>query len=205
MMLPKLFTIFCLVVSAINFHEGTGKKLTENANYLIDKFEIDANYWIDKFNMNINHDRAWFTEIYRSTEKISHLPERYGENATRVFGTHTYYLLENKVFAVFHRLNSDQLWHFYQGAKLTLFVIDHVTGELTCHYLENSAKNFVVAVKRGDWYGARLTNPDVGKYSLFGITVSPGFEMEDNYEPTAKELITMYPKHKEVIKSLTRK
>ncbi|XP_039272342.2 uncharacterized protein LOC120346641 [Styela clava] len=191
MMLPKLFTIFCLVVLAINVHEGTGIKLT-------------AKYWIDKFNMDINIEGGWYTEIYRSTEKIDHLPERYGANATRVFGTHIYYLLENKDFSLFHRLKSDELWHFYHGARLTLFVIDHVTGELTRHYLGRSAKNFVVAVKQGDWYAARLTYPGEGKYPLLGITVSPGFEIEDYYQPTTEELITMYPKHKKVIKSLTR-
>ncbi|XP_039249202.2 uncharacterized protein LOC120326908 [Styela clava] len=191
MMLPKLFTLFCLIALANNVQEATGKKLT-------------AKYWTGKFNMGVNPAGGWYAEIYRSPEKIGHLPERYGINATRVFSTQAYYLLEGKDFYPFHQLKSTHLWHFYHGARITLFVIDHVTGELTRHHIGKSAKNFVVEVKHGDYYAARLTYPGQGKYSLLGLTTTPGFEIEDYYQPTTEELITKYPQHKKFIKSLTR-
>lgn len=37
---------------------------------------------------------GWFVENYRSSELHGNLPERYGVNATRPFGTHIYYMLE---------------------------------------------------------------------------------------------------------------
>jgi len=38
--------------------------------------------------------------------------------------------LQKDDFSSFHVLNSDELWHFYYGRPITIYLIDPETGEL---------------------------------------------------------------------------
>ncbi len=58
---------------------------------------------------------GYFIETYRSSEAIPEktLPNRY--RGMRPFGTAIYYLLTPETFSAMHRLNSDEIFHFYLG------------------------------------------------------------------------------------------
>ena len=58
---------------------------------------------------------GFYVETYRSTDEIhpDALPNRYA--GKRMFGTGIYYLLTPDTFSAMHRLQSDEIFHFYLG------------------------------------------------------------------------------------------
>ncbi len=100
----------------------------------------DAAYWIKKFNLKKHPEGGYFRQTYISKEIIqgNALPNRFiGGHA---ISTAIYYLLNGNEFSAFHRLKSDELWHFYSGISLTLHVIT-LHGEYSPINLGNNTDN----------------------------------------------------------------
>jgi len=76
-----------------------------------------AQYWIEKLELQKHPEGGWFREIYRASEIIpkSGLPEYFTRE--RNVSTSIYYLLEGKNNSNFHRIKSDEIWHFYTGSS----------------------------------------------------------------------------------------
>jgi predicted cupin superfamily sugar epimerase len=76
----------------------------------------------------------------------------------------------------FHRLTSDEIWHFYEGDPLRLILLDPDGSSrdvvLGPDYRAGQRVQFVVPA--GVWQAGELATDD-GKYALFGCTMSPGF------------------------------
>ena len=117
-----------------------------------------------------------------------------------------YYLLKGKQVSLFHKLNcAEEMWHFYTGSSMTIYVIQETTMELLALKLGDNSESgemFQILVKRGTWFGAVVNDPS--SYSLVGCTVCPAFTFEDFELANRKTLISMYPEHKAIIKKLTR-
>ena len=165
---------------------------------------ISAEYFIKKFNMQKHPEGGYFSEFYRSDEIVNkeYLPARYDSN--RCFSTCIYFLLESDDFSAFHRVKSDEIWHFYAGTSLTLYAIDD-NGEITRTTIGNkpeSNESFYVFVKAGQWFAAQTDDP--GSFTLVGCTVSPGFEFNDFELASRHMLIEQFPQHRELIQTLTR-
>ena len=162
------------------------------------------NKFIQQYNLEPHPEGGWYKQTYKSSEQIpvDALPERFGAN--RVFSTAIYFLLEQGNFSAFHRIKSDECWHFYAGDPLIVYIIEQ-NGELKTILLGKDFENgqaFQYVVPAGCWFASR---PATGsKYCFVGCTVSPGFEFEDFELANADELIKMYPQHKEIIKELCR-
>ena len=122
----------------------------------------------------------------------------------RLISTAIYYLLTPGTFSAFHRIKSDELWHFYNGTSLNIHVI-HSTGNYEILKLGDNLLNgesFQHLVKAGSWFASVPSNPD--EYSFVGCTVSPGFDFND-FELADRELLSNdYPQHDMLIKSFTR-
>ncbi len=162
-----------------------------------------AHYWVQKYQMQPHPEGGFFVETYRSAESISHaaLPARFGGN--RSFSTGIYFLLENHHFSAFHRIQADEMWHFYAGQPLSVYVI-HPDGVLETIKLGANPEQgevFQAVVPAGTWFGSK-PSPD-SEYSLVGCTVAPGFDFEDFEMATRQELLTTYPQHAEIIRLLT--
>nr|WP_321356608.1 cupin domain-containing protein [uncultured Draconibacterium sp.] len=138
-----------------------------------------AAYWIEKLQLERHPEGGWFKEVYRSSEILekSALPESFGSE--RNCSTSIYYLLEKNDFSAFHRIKSDEIWHFYTGTSAVeiLYLID---GHLKTQKVGNNLDNeelFQFTVPKNTWFAAQLTNKT--GYALVGCTVSPGFHFED--------------------------
>jgi uncharacterized protein len=159
---------------------------------------------IKKFEMLPHPEGGWFKENYRSGEEIeAHaLPTRF--NDRRVFSTAIYFLLEQGNFSAFHRIKSDECWHFYAGDTLLIYVID-ASGELQVIELGNDfAKDQQVqfVVPANCWFASR---PAPGSlFSFVGCTVAPGFHFADFELANAESLCAVYPQHAAIIEELCR-
>ncbi|GAB3177905.1 cupin domain-containing protein [Telluribacter humicola] len=164
-----------------------------------------ASYWVNKYNMQAHPEGGYFAETYRSAEQIpqSALPDRFG--GSRVFSTGIYFLLEGHHFSALHQIQSDELWHFYTGDPLEVYVIHPEDGLLEVIRLGPDPERgevFQAAVPAGTWFGSR---PIPGStYSLVGCTVAPGFDFADFELADRELLLAQYPQHREVIEALTR-
>lgn len=164
----------------------------------------NADYWIDKLNLEQHPEGGFFKELYRSDETISHvaLPERF--SGERVFSTSIYYLLNKVDISLFHRINQDEIWHFYEGCPLTIHCIS-VDGIYSASVLGRDIEqgdSFQIVVKAGCYFAAETNNKD--SFSLVGCTVAPGFDFADFELPSQSDLITAFPEHEKLIHSFTK-
>ncbi|ACT95141.1 cupin domain-containing protein [Dyadobacter fermentans] len=163
-----------------------------------------ASYWIEKLNLLPHPEGGYYAETYWAPETIPQhaLPARFGGD--RAFSTGIYFLLESHNFSAFHRIQADEMWHFYAGEALEVFVIDEKTGELTVIRLGNDPDNgetFQAVVPAGAWFGSR---PAAGSsYALVGCTVAPGFDFADFEMAACDALTQQYPQHAALIAGLT--
>lgn len=154
--------------------------------------------------MQPHPEGGWYKETYRSTFSIAAgaLPAQFG--GARSCCTAIYFLLEQGQFSAFHRIKSDELWHFYAGDALEVFVIDH-SGQLRIIRLGSNTDRgevFQAVVEAGCWFASR---PAAGSaYSLVGCTVAPGFDFADFEMAAQQPLMNQYPQHSEIIRQLCR-
>jgi predicted cupin superfamily sugar epimerase len=134
-------------------------------------------------------------EIVRTLDLVPHpeggyYRETFRDEANaggRAYATHIYYLLRAGEESRWHRIDASEIWHFYLGDPLELFIAedgapirrimlgsDLAGGELL-HF----------AIPKGAWQSAR----PLGAFALLGCTVAPGFEFSgfefapDGWEP----------------------
>ena len=123
----------------------------------------------------------------------------------RPASTSIYFLLAKGDFSGFHRIASDELWHFYYGGPLLVYEIGH-SGRLTTHRLgpdADAGEAFQTMVKAGSWFASA---PAPGsEYSLVGCTVAPGFDFAEFELADRKTLSDQFPEHAALIRRLTRK
>lgn len=163
-----------------------------------------AAYWIEKLQLIPHVEGGAFGEVYRSDLLIpkSALPLffRGGRSAS----TSIYFLLAQGQFSAFHRIASDELWHFYFGDPLLIYEINHA-GRMIEHRLgqdPEKGESFQAVVKAGSWF-ASVPAPG-SEYALVGCTVAPGFDFADFELAEREVLAAQYPEHADMIRRLTR-
>jgi predicted cupin superfamily sugar epimerase len=143
---------------------------------------------------------GFFVRTYEAAEFVE-LPRYFGARRT---GTAIYYLLEPDNFSELHRLQSDEVFHFYAGDAVEMLQLPE--GEpgwtLTIGNDLAGGERPQVVVERRVWQGARL-KPD-GQWALLGCSVSPGFEYADYESGDRAELMGLWPEWAEMIEDLTR-
>lgn len=139
---------------------------------------------------------GFFCETYRS---------RRHSNEDRCDSTAIYYLLTPDTFSEIHRLQSDEIFHFYLGDPVQMVHLheDGAVNEFTLGSDVLGDQVCQLLVPRMVWQGARL-KPG-GKYALLGCTVAPGFEFKDYESGQRDALVKRYPQHQTIITQLTRK
>jgi predicted cupin superfamily sugar epimerase len=146
---------------------------------------------------------GYFREIYRSNEvlKKSALDNRY--SGDRNYSTSIYYLLPGNSISRFHRLKSDETWHFYLGSPLILHCINEIKGyysiKLGNDLINNEVLQFTIPF--GDWFAAEVVKKK--SFSLTGCTVAPGFSFQDFELAEQIEFSLKLPELKELIYRFT--
>ena len=159
---------------------------------------------VKELNLTPHPEGGFYKETYRSQELIStmELPDRY--NGSRCFATAIYFLLVKDSFSAFHKIKSDETWHFYQGSPIEIFSITP-DGKLNRQVLginwqQNEVPQYTIPA--GTWFASRVITG--GVYGLAGCTVYPGFEFSDFEMADRKALQESFPMHSNIIAALTR-
>ena len=159
---------------------------------------------IEKLELEPHPEGGYFRETYRSAGEIE--PENLGPNfeGKRNYSTCIYFLLTSRDFSAFHRIQQDEIWHFYDGSPIQLHVISP-SGEYVKHLIGrelNAGETPQLVVPAGCWFASEVVIEN--NFSLVGCTVSPGFDFRDFEMRSRKELIAMFPEQEEIISKLTR-
>jgi predicted cupin superfamily sugar epimerase len=116
---------------------------------------------------------GYYSEVFRSPMSVAPGDGRSARPAL----TSIYFLLPAGAVSRWHRVRSDEIWHFYEGAPLDLWLLPPEANAPDRHRLgplDGDSQPTVVA-PAGWWQAARST----GAYTLVGCTVGPGFEFQD--------------------------
>jgi len=162
----------------------------------------EAEEIIRALNLKKHPEGGYFSEIYRSKEEITSLPERF-KSAHSLY-TSIYFLLQENDYSAFHILKSDEIWHFYEGTVLDIHIIRKDGSLETVSLGRNITKGerYQYLVESGQYFAAEVR--DKSSFALVGCTVSPGFKYEDFEMPEREKLIAKYPLHTKVITRLSR-
>lgn len=114
---------------------------------------------------------------YRQLHRSEAAVEDLGRGVRRRAVTAILFLLARGEVSRWHRVLSDEVWHFHEGDPLELLVVDAAIGEVTRHVLGRASDGLepLAVVPAGAWQAARPT----GELALVSCTVGPGFEFED--------------------------
>jgi len=164
----------------------------------------DARYWIEKLGLEPHPEGGYFRQTYKSDLLIASQALPAGFGGARAASTSICFLLEGKNFSAFHRLRSDELWHFYLGAPLVVHVIDP-SGKYSAIQLGSdpeAGQVFQAVVRAGCWFASHVV--DWKSWALVGCTVAPGFEYEDFELARCEQFGKQYSQHLDLIRRLTR-
>lgn len=117
---------------------------------------------------------GFFREVFRSTSRVATADARGARSAL----TTIYFLLSAGTQSRWHQVDSDEVWHFYEGDPLELLELDARARTLSRHRLGpvgDGDASPVRTIPAGAWQAAR----PLGAYTLVGCTVGPGFEFAD--------------------------
>lgn len=162
-----------------------------------------AEAYIKELQLMEHPEGGFYARTYESTLQLekSCLPERF--TGDRKISSAIYFLLKGNQYSAFHRIKSDELWHFYDGCGLCIYVI-HPDGEGETLLLGNdlsSGFRFQQLVKSGCWFASKPVGEN--GFTLCGCTVAPGFDFDDFEMGDQQRLLAQYPQHKKWIDVLS--
>lgn len=164
----------------------------------------DADTWIERLALTPHPEGGHFRETYRSRQRVRVL-EQDGEARERTAATAIYFLLRRGEHSRFHRLRSDEQWHFLAGAPLDILCVTPA-GLLEARRLgDGTATALQATIPAQTWFAAVPVAGADADFSLVACTVAPGFEFEDFElaEPDALAARCM-PEVREKVRTLCR-
>jgi len=117
---------------------------------------------------------GFYKEIFRSSQRVMPGDER----GARAALTTIYFLLVRGAVSRWHQVDSDEVWHLYEGGPLELLELTTSGDTLVRHtlgLLGTGDATPVRTIAAGAWQAAR----PLADYVLVGCTVGPGFDFAD--------------------------
>lgn len=157
---------------------------------------MDAPELVRRLALLPHPEGGWYRETYRSALT----PTPPGFPGPRSAATAIFYLLERGTRSRWHRIRSDELWHFHLGGALEVLELlpDGTTRTTTLGADLAAGQVLQHAVPAGAWFGAR----PLRDYSLVGCTVAPGFDFADFEMGDAAALRAAHPAARDFIDRL---
>ena len=159
---------------------------------------------IQRLQLEPHPEGGFYKETYRSKGVISSscLPHDIGGD--RHYATAIYFLLQQGDYSAFHRIKSDECWHFYEGETLLVHVInpEGKYDRIKLGRRIDEGEVFQYVVPAGAWFASE---PAPGSlFALVGCTVSPGFDFADFEMAQTQNLTREFPQYRMLIERLCR-
>lgn len=170
----------------------------------IKKSSVPFKDLIDALKLIDHPEGGYYRETYRSEMRIPTSENSSNFPMGRNVSTAIYFLLPQGHFSAFHRIRSDECWHFYLGGTLLIHIIEP-DGHYQLIRLGHDYANgefFQYVVPKGCWFASE---PAIStSYALVGCTVSPGFDFKDFELGDAKSLVALFPEQRNLIERLCK-
>ncbi len=164
---------------------------------------ISANELIAQYNMQRHPEGGFYVETFRSDILVK--TDRDGVLIDRPASTAIFFLIMPGNISRFHRIQSDEVWHFYLGGPMTVVeLLEDGSGLFKQTVLGTNISNGEVityVVKKNTWFGS-FPN-ESSDYSFVGCTVSPGFVFDDFELGSRARLLESHPNSADIIHKMT--
>jgi predicted cupin superfamily sugar epimerase len=137
---------------------------------------------------------GYYRELYRSPQTVA---TAFGDRSAL---TVIYFLLAENQVSTWHRLRSDETWHFALGDDLEISLLEDDGPPSEVGIGPNGP--YVVAIPAGRPFAARLRSGT--GFALVTCCVAPGFEFEDFELLDAASLLRAYPECADTIAAYAR-
>ena len=139
---------------------------------------------------------TFYKQTYRSTRAL----ENGNPMGTAMIGM---YCNDPLSVSCFHRLTHDEVWHFYKGDPLVLYLLyeDGTSEEVIMGTDILAGQKVQFTIPAGVWQAGCLL--EGGQYALFGCTLAPGFTGDCFEGGIAGMLIEKYPDRRDIILQLS--
>lgn len=157
-----------------------------------------ADFWIEKLDLLPHPEGGFYRQTYKSDMIVAG-----GTLTGRAASTAIYFLLRSQDISHLHRIDADEMWHFYAGSPLSVHEFDEA-GTHKVHSLGlnlDAGQSPQALVPAGRWFGACLDTPD--SYSLVGCTVAPGFEFSGFEMAERGTMLGKLSQHSAIVRRLT--
>jgi predicted cupin superfamily sugar epimerase len=163
----------------------------------------DAAFYIKHLDLQPHPEGGYYKEIYRSEGIIPAIALK-NFPGERNCSTAIYYLLEQGDFSAFHKIKSDECWHYYAGDALLIHVLyndkNYRCVQVGSAIDKDELLQFVVPANT--WFAAECAVNS--RFVVSGCTVAPGFDFADFEMADKKNLLPPFPDQKELIERLCR-
>lgn len=168
-------------------------------------YPTDIQRLVKRLSLEPHPEGGFFRETYRSAENVpgASLAPRFGGD--RSLATAIHFLLGPGDFSAFHRIKSDETWHYYTGSSgLVVHMLDPKFGyrKIRLGSQWESGEVFQDTVPAGAWFASEPADAD--GYALVGCTVSPGFDFRDFELANVAALSNSFPDQVALIRRLCR-
>lgn len=167
-----------------------------NAQQIIDLLKLEP----------LSEEGGFFRRTYRAEEQLSHTERPDRHLPKRAVGTAIYALFTVDNFSAMHRLDADEIYHFYRGDPLEMLLLHPGgVGEIcTLGPRLEAGMTPQKVVARDVWQGSRVPPGGKHEFSLIGTTMAPGFEWSGFELGDAAQLKRKYPDFAGAIRARTR-
>ncbi|MCL4550073.1 MAG: cupin domain-containing protein [Bacteroidetes bacterium] len=170
-------------------------------NYFLNPMSEAARI-IKKLRLTSHPEGGYFKETYRAKQKIDGNVLQKNFIGVRNISTSIYFLLDGYQVSLFHKIKSDELWHFYKGSPIILHCLnnnDYKKILVGNNFSKGELPQCVI--EAGTWFAAEVKNKK--SYSLVGCTVAPGFDFADFKLAKRSELLKRFPNREKLILRFT--
>ena len=126
---------------------------------------MNADQIIKSLKLKPHPEGGWYKQTWKSEDTLSGRASR----------TSIYFLLKAGEVSHWHKIDSVEIWHYYDGSPLILRTAIDENCPVKTQILSpdlNKSHAPQILVNKNLWQSAETT----GDYTLVGCTVSPGFE-----------------------------
>lgn len=161
----------------------------------------NVDFWIERLRLEPHPEGGFYREYYRASARLPGTAP--ADAAGRSLCTAIYYLLERGRSSAFHRIRSDEIWHFHSGGPLLFYSVapDGSFSSATLGADPTAGHALNIVAPAGHWIAAEPSPESL--FSLVSCTASPGFEFRDLDMADPEQLISTCPAREALIRKLT--